>query len=429
MSRAASAASTVARIALAVATALSWLLVAGPASAFVTRATVESPKAGAVLRQAKDLIVAVERAGPEETVRVRTRLLYGGTPAAPNPEPTPTEGSDTAAEDDAAQQQQPAGPEPVSDKIIRLAFIEAVENEGGPGQVMRFGGVIDPYRLEWLPEPGVAANGQYTLEYQARGSNDLEWQRYEFRIDAPPPATSAPGIAVTDAEAKRLSIAWQAHPVPDLSHYVVERSHNGGDWVVAAAQVEPSETQIDDTVSKYGSYRYRVTAVRPAGDGSDEVRTAVSPGSEPVTLAAADEGDTTTGDSGNGNDGDDPGTGSGTRPGGDDTSSGNGTAVPPPLPSTGSSTNPGLSSQTVDTPQMSPPRGFQDTYKGPLDYGVEQKEVTERVPVDVAQGGAGSDSTLKVLDRAVDQSRVLPPVAGGLILVVSAAHVLRYLNE
>jgi hypothetical protein len=34
-----------------------------------------------------------------------------------------------------------------------------------------------------------------------------------------------------------------------------------------------------------------------------------------------------------------------------------------------------------------------------------------------------------VLNRAIDQQRVLPPVAGGLILVISAAHVLRYLNE
>jgi hypothetical protein len=50
--------------------------------------------------------------------------------------------------------------------------------------------------------------------------------------------------------------------------------------------------------------------------------------------------------------------------------------------------------------------------------------------VEIAQGGTSEDGgVLEVLNRSIDHERVLPAVAGGLILVLSAAHVLRYLNE
>lgn len=418
-----------ARAVLAVALALSWLLLAGtPASALIVRERVEKPKQGAVIKVAKPLIVAVERVG-NESVTVHTRLFYGGTPPPPDPEENSTEAPDN---------EQTTELKPVSKKVLALPQIGEAETNGA-GDVLRFGaeqGGIDPYGLHWLPKPGVARNGQYTLEFRAvvvdtEGQPDenaprREWRRYEFRLDAPPPSTSAPGMAVADAAAKRISVAWQAHPVPDLSYYTVERQHDGGKWTVANAKVDPKQTQIDDTVPKYGSYRYRVTAVRPAGDGSDEMRATVSPpsgtlqvvppGSPPPAGSSADDGsDTTAGD-------DDTTTSDGSS----------GTSAPPPLSSSGSTnTNPSLSSQdeSAGAPDVAgPPEGFEDTYRGPLDYNVEQREVTERVPVEVAQG-AGEDSTLTVLDRAIDQQRVLPPVAGGLILVVSAAHVLRYLHE
>ena len=81
-------------------------------------------------------------------------------------------------------------------------------------------------------------------------------------------------------------------------------------------------------------------------------------------------------------------------------------------------------------PRIQAPIDANQTYKGPLDYGVEAKEVTERVPVKVAKGGGVQDGgVLEVVDRSVDPQRILPAVAGGLILVLSAAHVVRFLNE
>lgn len=427
---------TFARVVLAVALSLSWLLLAGtPASALIVRERVEKPKQGAVIKVAKPLIVAVERIG-DEKITVHTRLFYGGTPAPPEPEENSSE---------APSEEPNPGLKAVSKKVLALPQIgKATANPNGPGEVLRFGaeqGGIDPYGLAWLPKPGVARNGQYTLEFRAVVCGDArcrsaegperEWQRYEFRLDAPPPATSAPGIAVADAAAKRMSIAWQAHPVPDLSHYTVERQVDGGDWKVAEAKVDPKTTQIDDVVGKYGTYRYRVTAVRPAGDGSDELRSTVSPPSGAIALAppGSPQPDDPNGggvdDPGTGGDGGGDGDGDGTTPGGS-----TGTSPPPPL-SSGTTTSPGLSSadESSGPPSVGPPEGFDDTYKGPLDYDVQQAEVTERVPVDMAQPGAAESDTLKVIGRTIDQSQVLPPVAGGLILVVSAGHVLRYLHE
>ena len=425
MTTSVSAAMTVARAVLAVALSLSWLLLAGtPASALIPPGgeRVEKPKQGAVIKVAKPLIVAVDRIGEEE-VALHTRLFYGGTPAPPDPEePPPEEGEEEPPPEEGEEEPPPAELKRVSKKVIALPLLtKPAENP------MRFGAerAIDPYGLVWLPKPGVAPNGQYTLEFRAvsEADPDRQWQRYEFRLDAPPPATSAPGIAVADAAAKRLSIAWQAHPVPDLSHYTVERQLDGGDWKVAEAEVDPQTTQIDDVVGKYGSYRYRVTAVRPAGDGSDEMRSTVSPLSGSIDLLAPGSAppDDPTGDGDNGD---------GTGDDGDVTSpDGTDTTAPPPL-SPGTTTDPGLSSADESSvPDFDPPAGFEETYEGPLDYDVAQNEVTERVPVDIAQGGADDSDTIQVLDRAIDQSQVLPPVAGGLILVVAAGHVFRYLHE
>ena len=432
------------RALVAVAVACSWLLLAGlPAGAIITDTRVQSPKAGAALKKARPLIVAVDRTAPpaEEKVSVQTRMFYGGTPAPPPPEPTeqPTEGGD-AQEDEAQtqqqQQQQPAQLKPVSKKILDLPFIDRKPTD--LGDRLRFGGLIEPHNFAWLPNKtttGTARNGQYTVEYRAVTSkpSDEPWKRFEFRLDAPPPPQGAPGVGVADPAAKRMAVAWHPNAAPDLTGYRIERRLGSGPWRLAKDKIKPGTTQITDTVGAYGSYQYRVTAIRPAGDGSKELRTTTSPpsrrynlqpASQPVRPQTADPGDdgsdAAAGDGSTGDDGSDPG------------SSGDSDGGLPSLSGSPSTTD-GFSTQTDETgeePGVAPPPGFEDTYKGPLDYNVQQDEVTERVPVDIAQPeGPKESGTLTVLNRAIDQQRVLPPLAGGLILVVSAAHVLRYLNE
>ena len=440
---------TMLRALLAVALACSWLLLAGlPAGAIVTDARVESPKAGAALKRAKPLVVAVDRTAPPpaERLQVLTRLFYGGTPAPPEPEPEPEpseepsesgdgEAQQAGAEQETAQQQQPGELQRVSKKVLKL---RRLKDGAQPqvGETRRFGGVIDPYRLGWMPDDStfVAPNGQYTLEYlvDSDATENENWRRFEFRIDARPPQQGAPGVGTQDPAARQMVIAWQPNFAPDISAYRVERRLGTGPWRVAQDKIKPKTTQITDTVGSYGSYQYRVTAIRPAGDGSDEVRSTTSAPSTPFTLQRA----TRVQPPGSGPGGDtdpgaiDPGDGTtdpGTAPG---SSSGGGDGSAPPFTAPG--TNSGFDTQTDDgqDPGVAPPSGFDDTYRGPLDYDVEQNEVTERVPVDVAQPDATQEGgTLEVLNRAIDEQRVLPPVAGGLILVLSAAHVLRYLNE
>lgn len=406
------AVSRIARACLAMAFAVSWLALAGlPADAAVVDASVKSPKAGATLRVTKPLEVTVERSQPpqQEKVTVNTRMLYGAT--APQPDPNATEAPDD---------EQTVGPQPISKKVLSLKQQGKEKPVGATGTryQMLFAGLdIDPYNLAWLPRGGVAPNGPYTLEYQAVSDGPIrsaaeEWRRFQFTIDAPAPPQPAPGLYLADVEAKKFLISWQPNAAPDISRYVIDRRKDGGDWKTVKDQVPADKTQVIDKVPNYGTYQYRVTAVRPAGDGSGDPRTATSQPSREFALTETYEPGTQRPA---------PAPGSGGAPSG---GSGSGTSLSP-----GGSVS-GFGTQTEGPESGSgAPDNFDDTYRGPLDYGVEPKSVTERVPVDMAESGTAEDSTLKVLTRSIDQERVLPPVAGGLILVVSAAHVMRYLNE
>jgi hypothetical protein len=55
---------------------------------------------------------------------------------------------------------------------------------------------------------------------------------------------------------------------------------------------------------------------------------------------------------------------------------------------------------------------------------------TKRIPVDipVSPGGVEAGGVLTVMNRTLDQERILPAVAGGLVLMLAAAHLLRFLN-
>ena len=447
------------RIALAVALSLSWLILSGlPAEAFVSNSYVEEPCppeppcADTTLKKARALVVVVERnpnppGTGKETIRVLSDLFYRGLPTPPEPGPSeaPADDAGTRQDQDVSAQQQPAPEEPLNgkDNPVPLPFIKPIKNRGEPREFWRFGTAIDPHNLAWAG--GAAApNGQYVLRYETvskvegmEGSQERTWPDFEFRLDAPPASQDAPAVSTLDTTSKDMTVAWAHNRSPDVTSYTVERKLGDGEWRVARTGVKPSAkdfNSITETVPRYGTYRYRVTAFRPAGDGSGEARATTSPASEGLTLGPQAQEPPPDPD----DDGDSSGDGDGDGTGGDGTSGdgdGDGDGSNPSFPSFPSNTDsgsnvPGFGTDTQPfTPGVAPPADFDDTFRGPLDFGVEPRSVTERVPVDIAQGGAGSDSTLQVLDRAIDQQRVLPPVAGGLILVVSAAHVLRYLNE
>ena len=385
------------RTAAAVAMSLSWLVAAGlPASAAVTDIRVDSPKANDAIRKAEPLIVIVEWTDTPgvDDVGVRTRLVDSqnrvvGCPAEPDP-------------------QTECG-------VLLLNEAKPDNNATeSPGDERRFKGEIDPHRNAWFGG-AVAPNGAYQLHYQwveytedgpdeddrPDPVNSGNWQSHPFVLDAPPPPQGTPVARMTHARNREVTVAWPANPAPDLTSYQLERRATGGEWTVAQPDIPPGQTQTFDRVPSKGDYRYRVVAARQAGKPDDPPRTTVSMPSTTVQVATLREKYGAPPESlGDNAQFEDPVIGSG-------------------QPSTGST--PG--------PQFAAPDDANQTYKGPLDYGVEPREVTERVPIDVAEGDSGGDSALEVIDNAIDQERVLPPLAGGLILIVSAAHVLRYLNE
>lgn len=394
------------RLLTATVVALSWSAIAAlPATAAVTGWGVQTPSEGAVLERSAELVIYVDRTAPpeDERVAVGTRMLD-------------------------------ASGAPMSDTVLNLKLKKRIPTD--TGDQLLFGGTIDPNELAWLAQPRPVPNGGYTLQYQVHvATGEVEessgWSDHQLVFDAPPPPPGQPKVKVADAAAKRLKVAWEPSRIPDLAHYTVERRVDGGPWKIAQKVVDPEVTRITDTVASYGSYRYRVTALRPAGrapegpTGSEapqppgppdagateapersgdprDYRTAHSDASATTELAAPSE----PADRG--------------RSGGED------------VAASGTASGPGIQAPAPDVqaPQFSAPADANQTYEGPLDYGVEPTEVTERVPIEVARGGTSEDGgVLRVLSRSIDQERVLPAVAGGLIFLLSAAHVVRYLNE
>ena len=380
MSAALTSARTLLRCCACAALAVAWLAASAlPARAEVTEWGVQTPRNDAVVIETQELVVYVNRtASPDdERVEVHTRML-----------------------DEAG--------EPLSEETVALELTEQIASDPPGNDQLRYTGTIDPNEFAWL-DGAIAPNGRYTLQVQLRmrtGEFEREpsqWRDHLLRLDAPAHPAGAVTAKIRKAEAKRVKVAWEPSPSPDLSHYILERRVDGGPWSVAQDNLDPTLTSTLDEVEDFGDYRYRVIAVRPSGDGSGEVRTAESPASPTVEIEPEPE-------------------------------------PPPPAPTDapdvqrpGDSTSSGagpVAQQAPSSPRARAPADANQIYKGPLDYGVEPTEVTERVPVRVAKGGGTQEGgVLQVVDRSIDRQRVLPAVAGGLILVLSAAHVVRFLNE
>ena len=405
----------------AVAMSLSWLLVAGtPAAAAVTGIRVEKPEPDAVIKEAAQLVVVVDWTSPpfREDVAVRTRLIdRDGTVVGVKDKTDPTD----------------------EGTILYLDQVEMKADDNSteaPSRQLKFEGpgacdvacpdeAIDPYDLVWFGG-GVAFNGTYQLQYQWETTVDGpdegnkpdpesaqrgDWQTHRFTLDAAPPTQDPPVATAAKPGSHKVAVTWPANSAPDVTSYTVERKAAGGEWKVIAKDLAADKVEVDDKVKSYGSFRYRVTVARQAADPKAAPHTMASAPSAKVKVAALEPEDEE-------EESEKP------EPLVDRESLADlPHLTPAPLvPSTsGASSIPG--------PVSAAPDGANLTYEGPLDYGVKPRTVTERVPVDIAKGGAGGDDTLTVVNSTFDEERVLPPLAGGLILIVSAAHVLRYLNE
>ena len=377
------------------------LLIAAPASARPTDYAITAPQAEAVLDKHVEITAYVDRTeppppeapGPVEQVDLVTRLLDA-------------EGK-------------------VIGKERTLTLVDTVDT--GPGaERLRFRGVLNPSALGWTDQPVVAPNGQYTLQAQwwLRYGDDYseraeEWKSVPLTFNVPPPATAAVA-GVKDANAKQIEVAWRPIELPDLVGYRLEVSAGGTDWAIAQDDIGPDISTAISTVDDYGTYRYRVVTRRLAADGTE--LESVSEPTDPVELTQqASEQPVDDGvDDGDGNDGDgDGGTGNGGGPG-----TGPATSTPPPLA-------PQPLPQVSATPLPQAPPGANTQFDPLIDYGVDVTgERTERVAIDVPEApGLGDGGVLSVdSGEGGPSQRVLSAVAGGLVLLLAAGHVIRFLN-
>lgn len=139
----------------------------------------------------------------------------------------------------------------------------------------------------------VSCNGRYTVMAAATTTNNDFFPRDDAsrsaQVDISMPAPTVSGLTAT-AEGRRVSVRWDdmRGAAPDVSGYAVERSLDGAPFD-GLVSVGPDQTAITDTdlPPTAGTAAYRVTAMRPAPDGT-KVSAASVPAATPYPAAPVD---------------------------------------------------------------------------------------------------------------------------------------------
>jgi hypothetical protein len=383
----------VARSTLALLLALGWVLAAAlPGEAAVVRYGFESPSDGATIEQSATVGVYVDHGPPGEADRVEVRFVRGGAVAGSAHALQRTDDGDT-----------------------------------GGGRRTRFAAAFDPLASAWHGG-GVAPNGRYLLEMRVRERYTDEQERWtpwtagpQVTVNAPAPATQA-SARLADPETRAIEVTWATvgTKLPDFTRYVVQRASGGGDFTEIYVGLDASEGSFTDLAPEDGSYRYRVTVHRLAGDGGERA-------SAPADSAAVDtRGGSSAGDT------DDPATEEPEAGGGGDDrlrnrSSGSISPSSGPSGSLPSSIRP----RSTDTPQAAGP-GPSNVFEGTLDYGEipeGERTVTERRLVAAGDDAyAGGGGMLNIMERELAPEQILVPIAAGLVFTLAGLHIRRFLK-
>jgi hypothetical protein len=291
--------------------------------------------------------------------------------------------------------------------------------------------------------PSLPWNGTYTITMRATGQDrPVETNGREtaettrtFQVEAPP-ATPREVKVRTDPDSRDVDVTWRANVEPDLIGYQIQRSFDGGEWLVAG-EAEENNFRDMSTSQKGGTYRYRVVAVRNGASRDSGVASAPS---EPAsTTVPKPPSNTSSGSGGSGGGSSEPGapdegpSGDGSQTGGASPGSGGGrTSSGSSGSSSGSSSPSGpivsrsgrvdlsgfgsLLDQTrapdaVPTPEPDP--GFVEEL--PFQPGtVVEPDGTQELAV--PEGG--------FTDAGSDQAELLRFFAAGLLVTVILMHVL-----
>lgn len=394
--------------------AVAWPLIAGDQALAVESWMLTAPGAGTTIT-APVGITASATGGPDEQIeRVEARLVPGSQPRR------------------------------VAGQIVRLDYVE------GPtaGGTSRWVTSMDPL-ASWGSGGGPLPNGPYQLEVRAvSGTGATGWHGHDVLVDAPPPATS---VRVTPTP-EGVAVSWGAVRLPDFTRYTLQRSVEGASWTDVVSLPEPDRTThvdtaqpADGTAPPAGSVRYRVLVARASATGGE--RTSES---EPATVEVA-EGVATPAPSASA-----PSASASPSPVSPSPSP-SASAVPSPSPSTSgplvpsgprraqppavrrgfavippAAPSPPPAALVAPPGQVALPEEIVDSALGTIPVQPsdgERADESEEPETVAAIADEDPGGTLTVIGgREVALQSVLPPLAGGLVLVLSAAHVLRFRN-
>lgn len=258
-----------------------------------------------------------------------------------------------------------------------------------------WGSRLNP-NASWALGGQAMPNGVYDVQAQVKlltsaGEQWTEWRGHPVTLQVPPPATA---LTVRKAASGRVEVGWRQIQLPDFMRYDVERSADGASWTVVASTARLEATRIVDAPPP-GPWRYRTRIVRSDGQGG-QLATASAPvridppltpapgsGSRQPAAAAADQA---------------PGA----------------TAPPRPhLPPTPSLMAPGPGAARPQAPALPPPQD--STYHRTLPY----PSGTRRSDHPGEPGG----STISVVQSRLRDRQLLWPIAGGVLLMITAAGV------
>ncbi len=325
----------------------------------------------------------------------------------------------------------------------------------------------------WVNGGGSLANGSYRVEARAHSELGLgngettAWSGHSVTVSQP---AAAPELqAELRDEGQAVALQWSEAASPDFVRYELERAEDGGAFETLARISQRGDAAYRDEPPGAGTWHYRVTTVRRDGEGGEVSATS---GTATVDIAGDDSGDgdggSGDGDSGDGDDpsstptpdeSDDSGLTPSTGDGGDnsdqggnggETGGGDGdgggssggqstggssserSAEPglregrePPPPS-GQSSVPQLDGGEAEAEEPVADEPGDDSFATELPYDDPDRERGDEREAEIAEADTPQNrGAITVGDEEFALERALPPMAGGLLLFVTAGHILR----
>ena len=357
---------------------------------------------------------------------------------------------------------------PAADATLTEVFTITVEVDASDGElidrvdVQLAGPTNRVYELRAEGPPDVDGVQRWSLDVEPLGDQPLRNGRHRLvarpvpRVGDPPPfeghevvlAVPVEGelvAAPTGEDATVVALTWDPVDLPDFLAYRIERRPDAEDglWTTVAEFDDPEARDHADTVPEAGHYRYRLVVVRGDGDdgevrGYSETRGVRADPADPGTFQPPPEPTPTPtpaptptpSATTSPNEPSNPGGPIG-RPG--DVAQGGtgdaetGTATTPPPPPAPVTVRPPAPAPAPQAPAVVP---FNDgVFEELLPLGETETEFavleSEAAFID---GSVREGGTLAVLTEEPRDREVVVALATGLLLLVAAGHVRRYLG-